>query len=162
MEILKIALDNFEKRSAASKQKGKRLDRKQINIIQESMGMKLPNWYVDMMLNHDLTDIMFEYLEYDNEKSGISISSYNTILSEINDAYPGLGIKSMGYINFGECLQGSGDPIFINLKENDNPPVIRVYHDGTIENGIIDKNGGNKLADNLSDFLNKAEFDNFL
>jgi hypothetical protein len=159
---LKIAINSFIKRSIESNQQGKRLDVEQIALIQESMEMELPNWYVEMMLNHDLINIEFEYLEYENEdmKSSISISNFNTIQSEINEAYPGLEIKSMGYINFGTCLEGSGNPIFINLKENDNTPVIRVYHDGIIKDGIIDEDGGNKLADNLSDFFDKSEFEN--
>lgn len=159
MEILKTALSDFIKRSIESKQKGKRLDVEQINLIQESMGIELPDWYVEMMLNYDLTNLEFDYLEDDDEdmKSSISISDFNTIQSEINDAHPGLEIKSMGYVNFGTCLEGSGDPIFINIKGNDNPPVVRVYHDGIIENGIIDEDGGNKLADRLSDFFNRAE-----
>ena len=163
MEILKQALNNFEKRAIESKQKGKRLDVEQINLIQKSMGMELPSWYIEMMLNYSLVNVAFEYLEYEEEDitSDISISDYNTILSEIDEAYPGLEVKSMGYINFGICLQGSGDPIFINLKENNNPSVIRIFHDGIIENGRIDENGGNKLADKLSEFLNRAEFENY-
>jgi len=162
MKTLKIAINSFIKRSIESNQQGKRLDVEQIALIQESMEMKLPDWYAAMMLNHDLIDIEFEYLECEDEgmKSSISISNFNTIQSETNEAYPGLDIKSMGYINFGTCLEGSGNPIFINLKENHNPSVVRLYHDGIIKDGIIDEDGGNKLTDNLSDFFDRAEFEN--
>ena len=160
MEVLKKSLTNFIKRSIKAKQAGSSLNQEQINTIQKAMDMELPNWYVEMMLNYNLTNIEFTFLE-DEYKSDIAISDYDTILSEINEAHPGLDIKPMGFVNFGTCLQGSGDPIFINLKENNNPAVIRIYHDGIIENEIIDENGGNKLADKLSDFFDNALFETY-
>lgn len=161
MSELKLAIESYTKRKEEIKLKGKNLSLDELSDIQKSMDITLPNWYIEMMLNGFLINTEFEYKEYDDDdyRSDIKISDYKTILSEINEAYPGIEIKSMGYINFGVCLQGSGDQIFINLLENNNPQVLRIYHNCyIIDNGKVSKEGMNILANSLSNFFNRAEF----
>ena len=49
--------------------------------------------------------------------------------SEANDFYPGLVVKADGYVPIAGCVEGSGDPYFIRIQDQQPGPVYRVYHD---------------------------------
>ena len=162
MKKLELAIINFIQKAKSTNQVGANLNQMQLDEIAKSMKMKLPKWYEKLMCESSIINIKFEYQEYEDYKSHISIANFKTIMNEINEAYPGVAIKELGYVNFGTCLEGSGDPIFINLKEESNPFVVRVYHDGLFfENGKIDEDSGKILANKLSVFFEKTEFLNY-
>lgn len=161
MKKLELAIQNFIEKAKSTNQVGTNLSQLELDEIAKSMNMELPEWYKKIMCECSIVDIEFDYSEYEDSEgyeSSIAISDFEIIMSETNDAYPGCAIKELGYVNFGDCLQGSGDPIFINLKE-ENPKVVRIFHDGALlENGIVDEDSGNILASELADFLQNAIF----
>ncbi len=59
----------------------------------------------------------------------LKIFGENKILDEANEFYPGLAVKKDGFIPVAGCLQGSGDPYFININDGANGPLYRIYHD---------------------------------
>jgi hypothetical protein len=61
--------------------------------------------------------------------SWVEISNADRILWESLEGYPGLGILSAGYVNFGGDAGGGGDPYFVPIHEGDDPPLYQVYHD---------------------------------
>lgn len=62
---------------------------------------------------------------------GASIELFNEAdaVSEANEFYPGLVVKADGYVPIAGCAEGSGDPYFIRLQDQQPGPVYRIYHD---------------------------------
>ena len=161
MKNLDLVIKDFIKKAKNTNQIGTNLSQTELDEIAKSMNIELPEWYKKLMHESSIVDIEFDYSEYEDAEgyeSSIAISDFEIIMSETNDAYPGCAIKELGYVNFGDCLQGSGDPIFINLKE-ENPKVVRIFHDGgLLENGKFDEDSGNILASDLAVFFENAIF----
>jgi len=59
----------------------------------------------------------------------LKIFDENEIVNEANEFYPGLAVRKDGYIPVASCLQGSGDPYFINVNDGNNGCLYRIYHD---------------------------------
>ena len=51
------------------------------------------------------------------------------IQKESEDLYPGIVVAKEGFVPVGGCLEGSGDPYFINLNDGAEGPLYRIYHD---------------------------------
>ncbi len=72
-----------------------------------------------------------------NDLSGVGASfellDEDGASSESNDFYPGLIVKADGYVPIGGCLIGSGDPYFINIRDQQPGPVYRIYHDSVFD-----------------------------
>ncbi len=79
----------------------------------------------------------------------LNIFDESEILNEANEFYPGLAVKKDGYIPVANCLQGSGDPYFINVNDGANGCLYRIYHDAE----MIDDNSYN-LDDAVNIVLN--------
>lgn len=157
MNNLETALKQFIEKAENINAKGKALRQEQVRILQQSTDLVLPDWYTNMVLNYPIFGIELEIYEAEYEnKSIIEISSFQNLLNESNEAYPGLEARKYGYINFGSCLQGSGDPIFINLTIGDNPPVVRLYHDDLLKDKTLENGGGHIIANSISEFLTEA------
>ncbi|MDB5341834.1 MAG: hypothetical protein JWP89_211 [Schlesneria sp.] len=48
---------------------------------------------------------------------------------EAFEFYLGLVVKEDGFVPIGQDLTGSGDPYFINTRDDSPGPVYRIYHD---------------------------------
>lgn len=48
---------------------------------------------------------------------------------EAEDFYPGIAVASDGFVPVAQCLDGSGDPYFINVRDGEGGPLYRIYHD---------------------------------
>ncbi|HEY4261510.1 MAG TPA: hypothetical protein VGM98_15180 [Schlesneria sp.] len=54
-------------------------------------------------------------------------------IEEACQFYPGLIVKEHGFVPIGQDLTGSGDPYFINTKDDSPGPVYRIYHDSVAD-----------------------------
>jgi hypothetical protein len=54
---------------------------------------------------------------------------------EAQELYPGITVCRDGFVPVGGCAFGSGDPYFTNLRDGENGPLYRVYHDEVGEHG---------------------------
>jgi hypothetical protein len=52
---------------------------------------------------------------------------------EACEFYPGLIVKEDGFVPIGQDLTGSGDPYFINTRDDSAGPVYRIYHDSVAD-----------------------------
>ena len=48
---------------------------------------------------------------------------------EAEDFYPGIAVARDGFVPVAQCLGGSGDPYFINVRDGEGGPLYRIYHD---------------------------------
>jgi hypothetical protein len=71
---------------------------------------------------------------------GASIRMFNEsdAASESNEFYPGLVVKADGYVPIAGCAEGSGDPYFIRIQDQQPGPVYRIYHD-TVQDEYYDR-----------------------
>ena len=51
------------------------------------------------------------------------------IRKEAEDLYPGIAVAKDGFVPVGGCLEGSGDPYFIDQNDGPAGPLYRIYHD---------------------------------
>jgi len=96
-----------------------------------------------------------EELDLSELGGDFKIYGENEILNEANDFYPGLAVKKDGFIPVASCLQGSGDPYFININDGINGSLYRIYHDGQmIDEHTYNLNDAvNVVLKNYSDLL---------
>jgi len=43
--------------------------------------------------------------------------------------YPGIAVAPDGFVPVAQCLIGSGDPYFINVRDGEGGALYRIYHD---------------------------------
>ncbi|MCL6603727.1 MAG: SMI1/KNR4 family protein [Paenibacillus sp.] len=127
----------------------------ELQDLQKNINIKLPEWYFDLYSSVNLIDAEFGFREFeaDGDYDGISfiiVGDIKDILDESLKYSPGMNVLEEGYIFFGSCSHGSGDPIFLNIKiENEqDPPVFRIYHD---DNSIV------QISNSLSELFNNAK-----
>jgi hypothetical protein len=52
------------------------------------------------------------------------------MIREACDLEPGFTVVRAGFIPFGGCAIGTGDPFFFDMRSGSNdPPIVRVPHD---------------------------------
>ncbi len=93
---------------------------------------KIPDYWTNFLNANNLRGITIEIPEeIDLSELGTSCMLYDekNILEEMNEFYPGLVVKDDNYIPIGCCLNGSGDPYFINSNDGAKGKLYRIYHD---------------------------------
>jgi hypothetical protein len=87
------------------------------------------------------------------EVQWLEVAKPDLILRECLEAYPGIGLLSGGYVNFGGN-DGSGNPYFVPANKGDDPPLYRCDHEtsGDAEKMLLE--GGTIIAARLTDFFN--------
>jgi hypothetical protein len=77
------------------------------------------------------------------------------ILEEANEFYPGVAVIKDGFIPVASCLQGSGDPYFININDGINGCLYRIYHDAEMidDNSYDLDDAVNIVLKNYTDLL---------
>jgi hypothetical protein len=48
---------------------------------------------------------------------------------EAEQLYPGIAVTPDGFVPVAQCLIGSGDPYFINVRDGEGGALYRIYHD---------------------------------
>ena len=78
------------------------------------------------------------------------------MVDEVNNFYPGIVAIKKGYLPFGVCLEGSGDPYFLRIgKGHDDTPVVRIPHDAVADEEI-DESSIEVVTSNLVEFFQKS------
>ncbi len=94
----------------------------------------IPEYWKQLVINNTLIGKYCEIPEESDlsELSGgcLKIFDESQIIEETNVFYPGLAVKKDGFIPVANCMQGSGDPYFINVGDGENRCLYRIYHDG--------------------------------
>ena len=100
--------------------------------------MLTPNYWIEFIEKNGLIGMSCTIPEEHDlsELSGgtLQFLSLEDIEEETNEYYPGIGVSKAGFIAIASCLNGSGDPYFINLNDGPNGKLYRVYHDAKINN----------------------------
>ena len=140
---------------------GKKIGSAKIKELQTKLTVPLPEWYAQLLLNFPLPGMYLDFpvQEAKGDDDGfetLALARPQDIYNETEEAYPGLAIREMGYACFATDPSGGGNPYFIKVREGDNPPVYRVYHDVSEIGTEIEKDGMLKISDTLSEFFTRA------
>jgi hypothetical protein len=126
--------------------------------FQESL---VPDWLVALLRENRLAGVCFSLSENDDKsKLGAAVIwlTPTQIVSEATECQPGTSVVPLGFIPFGGCAEGSGDPYFLDMREATNdPPVVRVPHDFA-GRGPYPLDRIELVTESLSKFLSKATF----
>lgn len=90
---------------------------------------KLDHCEVCIPEESDLSGLGAEFRLYNSEGSQKEAEAF----------YPGIVVASDGYVPVAYCLDGSGDPYFINSHDGLGGPLYRIYHDAVKQGGYDHK-----------------------
>ena len=116
----------------------------------------IPEFWMQFVQKNGFVESNFEIPEeFDLTGFGASMKllSKEGIEIESNNAYPGIAVKQFGFIPVASCLEGSGDPYFINSKDGENGKLYRVYHDAGTEEDFDLESGVDIILDSYQDLL---------
>jgi hypothetical protein len=93
----------------------------------------VPDWLADMLRRYNLAGADFELSE---EQDLSRLGAYilwmppAEMIVEASECEPGMTVVRTGFLPFGTCAVGSGDPYFLDMRQaSHDPPVVRVPHD---------------------------------
>ena len=151
-----------------AKHPGMKVGKIEMLALQLQLTVRLPRWYVKLLLKYPLAGIYLDYPAYepdiDIESDGfvsLRIARPRDIISETEKCYPGLAIRKLGYACLATDPTGGGDPYFIKVSEGDDPPVYQVYHDISEIGSVVEAEGMQKIANSLSELFSKARVNNY-
>lgn len=139
---------------------GSRLTPQDRELLVRSLGELVPPWFLELCADRDLAGTAFS-LQEEDDLSGMGVElRWMTAAEMIDEAahfYPGIVAIKHGFLPFGICLEGSGDPYFLDTRSaDDSAPVVRVPHDAASEEGL-DVSRVEIVARSLREFFKKAE-----
>jgi hypothetical protein len=107
-------------------------------LIEKLPSDLLPVWLIKLVQEFKLLGIDFSLKKEDDEsKRGVEIKLLNPkeMTDEALMSYPEKVVIKLGYLPFGCCCIGSGDPYFLKIKDckNEDPLIVRVPHDYVID-----------------------------
>lgn len=125
-----------------------------------TFGELVPAWFLDLCVERNLAGSTFSIGE-ENDLSEVGAElkwmTADQMIDEGTNIYPGIAAIKKGYLPFGICLEGSGDPYFLKIgKEYEDTPVVRVPHDAVVDDQI-DEACIELVALNLVEFFEKSE-----
>ncbi len=124
----------------------------ELATAQAALGGKIPAWLLDAMRDLALSEAQFCF-----EDADLKWLALPAIVEESTQLLPGKLLLPLGYLPVAECLQGSGDPYFLDLRSNDDDPaLVRAAHD-SVRAGEYDLRGIDGVARSLSDFFARAQ-----
>jgi hypothetical protein len=140
---------------------GERATNDEIAEMRQKLSSELvPPWFATMITTYPLAGVCFS-LDEDEDESELGAEfrwpTPAQIVEEAAAYYPGISVLKLGYVPIGQCLVGSGDPYFINMKINSSdPPLLRVYHDLVEEDDSYPEDEIATVCPSLSAFFSKA------
>lgn len=115
-----------------------------------------PSHYRDFLAQHRLSGAEADVPEmFDLSELGATIGLYDETqaIDEADNFYPGLVVKSDGFIPIGQDMTGGGDPYFINLNDTSPGPIYRIYHDSVHDRNYDRHKAIVKVLDTYEDLL---------
>lgn len=91
--------------------------------------------------------------EIDDEGLDIYILDDEMSADEAQNCYPGIGVRSSGYIPVAGCQLGTGDPYFINTNEGKGGALYRIYHDEVFDENYDTERAIDKVLNSYEDLL---------
>jgi hypothetical protein len=138
---------------------GRRIIAEDEKRLSAALPGRVPKWYLDFVSKYPIIGTLWTLGEGDDISSlGVELKwlSPDTVVEEMTIMEPGKTAFGQGFLVFGGCELGSGDPYFIDLNgESTDSPVVRIYHD-SCNNGKFSKEGVAIVCESLSQFLGKA------
>jgi hypothetical protein len=134
-----------------------------VRLLRSSLREDLvPDWFVALLRANRLAGVCFSLSEGDDKSQlGAEVMWLrpSQIVSEATECQPGTSVVAVGFIPFGACAVGSGDPYFLDMRGAVyDPPVVRVPHDFAVQHPYpLDRI--ELVAESLSEFMGKATFD---
>ena len=105
-----------------------------------SLGDLVPTWLLELCAERNLAGSAFSLdNESDLSEMGVELRwmTVEQIIDEATNVYPGIAATKRGYLPFGICLEGSGDPYFLKIGEGyDDTSVVRIPHDAVAEGEV--------------------------
>lgn len=119
-----------------------------------------PVWLMSILENYPISGACFS-LDEGKDKSGFGVEARwlmpNEIVEEALLAYPGKLVIELGYLPFGSCLIGSGDPYFIKVSGGVNDSsVVRIPHDFATKDGKYPEDKIEMVCPSVYDFILNA------
>jgi hypothetical protein len=131
--------------------------RRQLN---ESLAELVPDWFLDLCERRNLAGSAFSLEEeHDRSEMGVELKwmTSKEMIDEAKEYYPGIAATKSGYLPFGICLEGSGDPYFLKIGKNcEDSAVVRIPHD-IITNEEFDESCIELVASNIIEFFVNGE-----
>lgn len=110
-----------------------------IEKLSRVLGAVVPQWYKRLLLDTPLAGSVFEYSGEDNWSWTFEWLDAKQTIDEAVSMIPGMVAVKRGYIPVGECLLGSGDPLFMTNDPGD-PKLVQIFHDVCdVDGELIDK-----------------------
>lgn len=119
----------------------------------------VPVWYIRMLLRYPIIDCRLSLSEdEDLSELGVDLKwmSVATVLEELHKFYPGISAGVCGYLPFGICLSGSGDPYFLDFNKPEDAPVVRVPHTAVDTNDRLIESAVEVVTPTLAQFIANA------
>ena len=121
-----------------------------------------PPHYREFMERHELSGVEIELpAAADLSELGATIGLYSEAqaIEEADNFYPGLVVKTDGFVPVGQDMTGGGDPYFINLNDAPPGPLYRIYHDSVHDPNYVHDDAVAKVLasyEGLLQFLSSA------
>lgn len=162
MNEIEIALEKLIKRTDPKAMFGEKVDRSQFDELNKKANNIIPQWLIELYIKHSFSNLILELIDAEDEdcQYDLQIAPPNWIENELFDLAPGCFIAEFGYLCIAEDPTGGGDPYFINVNEGFNPPVYQIYHDISDDGKEILENGKEKIANSLSELLDRCKMTN--
>lgn len=130
----------------------------QCAALAAALGRPLPPWLSGMLQTYPLSgaELSWQAVPPDDDfdgRSSVILASPDTMARESTELTPGCEILALGFVCIAADGDGTGDPYFIALSEDD-PPVYRVHHEDDPADHTIGTHTATLVADHLSGFLN--------
>lgn len=113
---------------------GRKINKQELKIVDENY----PNYLLDIIKKFEVIGRGLSLGE-EQDVSGLGVEmQWMTVKEQLEEAYecyPGMLVVNRGYYPVGKCLEGSGDPYFIN-KEDNVLKLYRIYHDAILNDEI--------------------------
>ena len=157
---VRVAAERLVARAAALGLRGRTLTPEERQRVSAALSI-YPVWLLDLLSDVPLCGLELGWPAFDPEPDfdgvlWVRVSDAGDILWESLEGYPGLGILSAGYVNFGGDADGGGNPYFLPGHEGDDPPLYQVQHDVGADAETILANGRQRVAARLSEFFEMA------
>lgn len=135
---------------------GKALSAEDIRRIEVSLGLFVPSGIKEVLGSVPLVGVVFN-VEERNDLSGLGASfrwmSAEEMVDEATRCYPGIAAAPHGYLPVGICLEGTGDPYFLRLRDT---AIVRIPHAAAV-GGSLDSSQIELVAPSIEALVDCAQ-----
>lgn len=139
---------------------GRVLTAAEVGELKTAFPFTIPEWLAGLLMNYPLAESEWSLSEEDDETElGVEMRwlTPSQMINEALETFPGIAASPRGYLPVGMCLEGTGDPYFINVGDGDNPPLVRIPHEAVDENDALLEEQVEVVCSQLSEFFEQAD-----